>query len=66
MGDAGEEVSVPASMRGCWSDKACATIVEHSVIEQVNALDLSINREKAQRRERVTESKDLPGIGDAS
>ena len=63
--DAGKAVCVPPSMRSCWLDKESATIVEHSVIEQVNALDLSNNREK-DREERVTESKDLPGIEDAS
>ena len=64
--DAGKAVCVLRSMRSCWLDKENDTIVEHSVIEQVNALVLSNNREKGQRRDRVTKSKDLPGIEDAS
>ena len=39
------------AMRSCWLDKESATIVDHSVIEEVNALDLGNNREKGQRRE---------------
>ena len=58
--DAGKAVCVPTSMRSCWLDKESDTIVEHSVIEQVNALVLSNNRENGQRRDRVTESKGSP------
>ena len=55
----------PTNMRSCWLDKESATIVEHSVIEQVNAIDLSNNREKvSEKREsqnpRISQALKMP------